>query len=269
MIREQYMNKSLKRSIFLLSLISFYLCGASSQAKLTTKNVPYQIDNENFEGYLAFNGTADKKPGLLVVHNWMGITAETKSKVDALAKLGYVVFAVDVYGKDIRPKDAQAAGTEAGKYKQNRVLLRERLKAGLEQLKKIKGIDQQKLAAIGYCFGGTAVLELARGGAPLKAVVSFHGGLDSPEPAIGKNITAKVLALHGADDPFEPAADLTAFENEMRTNKIDWQLIKYGNTVHSFTEKAAGSDNSKGAAYNADSDRRSWAAMKAFLTEAL
>ena len=128
-------------------------------------------------------------------------------------------------------------------------------------------VNDEKLAAIGYCFGGTSVIELARTGAPILAVVSFHGGLDSPTPADGKNIKAKILALHGADDPFEKPEDLLAFENEMRESKVDWQLIKYGGAVHSFTEKAAGNDNSKGAAYNERADRRAVNDMKDMFAE--
>ena len=125
--------------------------------------------------------------------------------------------------------------------------------------------DAAKLAATGYCFGGTAVIELARSGAPVKGVVSFHGGLDSPTPADGKNIKAKVLALHGADDPYVPAKDVAAFESEMKSSGVDYVLIKYPGAVHSFTHKAAGNDNSKGAAYNADADRDSWFQMEQFL----
>jgi len=127
--------------------------------------------------------------------------------------------------------------------------------------------DTKKVAAIGYCFGGTTVIELARSGANISGVVSFHGGLDSPKPEDGKNIKCKVLALHGADDPNVTAKDLAAFEEEMRKSKVDWQLIKYGGAVHAFTQKDAGNDNSKGAAYNELADKRSWEAMEQFFTE--
>jgi dienelactone hydrolase len=128
-------------------------------------------------------------------------------------------------------------------------------------------VDSKRVAAIGYCFGGTTVIELARSGADITGVVSFHGGLDSPTPADGKNIKCKVLACHGADDPFEKPADLAAFESEMRDAKVDWQLIQYGGAVHSFTQPMAGNDNSKGAAYNEKADKRSWETMKQFLAE--
>jgi dienelactone hydrolase len=199
----------------------------------------------------------------------MGVTEETKSKVDQLAELGYVAFAVDIYGKDVRPKNVEEAGALATGFKKDRVPLRNRMHQGLKVLKEQKNVDKTKIAVVGYCFGGTAALELGRAGADVKGIVTFHGGLDSPKPADGAKIKARVLALHGADDPYVPAADLAAFEEEMRKNKVDWQLVKYGGSVHSFTEKAAGNDNSKGAAYNASADTRSWNAMRTFLTETL
>jgi dienelactone hydrolase len=130
-------------------------------------------------------------------------------------------------------------------------------------------VDGARLAAIGYCFGGTAALELARSGALVAGVVTFHGGLGSPTPADARNIKAKVLALHGADDPYVPEAEVKGFEEELRAAGVDWQLVKYSGAVHSFTNPDAGGDNSKGAAYNATADRRSWEAMKAFFAEVL
>ncbi len=145
--------------------------------------------------------------------------------------------------------------------------MRARAQAGLETLKKQKLVDPQRIAAIGYCFGGTTVLELARDGADVKGVVSFHGGLSTPTPQDAGNIKGKVLVLHGADDPYVKAEEVAAFQQEMRDAKVDWQFISYGNAVHSFTNKAAGTDNSKGAAYNEKADKRSWEAMRAFFAE--
>jgi dienelactone hydrolase len=201
------------------------------------------------------------------VHQWKGLSDYEKKRADMLAKLGYTVFCVDIYGKGIRPKEASDPGAEAGKYKSNRALLRARVNAGLEVLKKQPMADPKRIAAIGYCFGGTTVVELARSGAEIAGVVSFHGGLDSPVPADGKNIKCKVLALHGADDPFVPPKDVAAFEEEMRQAGVDWQRVAYGGAVHSFTDASAGNDNSKGAAYNEKADRRSWEAMKQFFAE--
>jgi dienelactone hydrolase len=206
---------------------------------------------------------------VLIVHQWKGLTAYEKGRADMLAKMGYVVFAADIYGKGIRPSNTKEAGEQAGKYKADRALLRERVKAGLAELEKNPRTDARRVAAIGYCFGGTSVIELARSGANIAGVVSFHGGLDSPKPEDGKNIKCKVLALHGADDPYNSKENLAAFEDEMRQAKVDWQMVMYGGAVHSFTEKEVGNDNSKGAAYNEKADRRSWEDMQQFFAEIL
>jgi dienelactone hydrolase len=237
----------------------------SVQAKLVTKSVEYKQGDTTLEGYLAYDDSiSGKRPGVLIVHQWLGLTDYEKSRATQLAALGYVAFCADIYGQGVRPKNTAEAGVEATKYKSNRALLRQRASAGLDVLKQNELVDTTRIGAIGYCFGGTTVIELARSGAELNGVVSFHGGLDSPAPADGKNIKCKVLVCHGADDPYVKAADLAAFEDEMRQANVDWVLIKYGGAVHSFTQPMAGSDNSKGAAYNERADRRSWAAMKMF-----
>ena len=242
------------------------LAGALTiHAKIMTQIIEYQQGDTTLEGYLAYDDSVSgKRPGVLVVHQWLGLTDYEKHRAQQLAGLGYVAFCADIYGKGIRPQNVKDAGVEATKYKTDRVLLRARVNAGLEALEKNALVDPQRVAAIGYCFGGTTVIELARSGANIAGVVSFHGGLDSPTPAAGKNIKCKVLICHGADDPFEKPADLAAFEDEMRQANVDWVLVKYGGAVHSFTQPMAGNDNSKGAAYNERADHRSWAAMKMF-----
>lgn len=248
---------------FLIALFSSFSLWA--QAEVIMQDMAYKGGKNEFSGYAVYDTDAkEERPGILMVHDWLGVTDKARQQARRLAALGYQVFAVDIYGKDIRP-DYKTAGQEAGKYKTDRDLFRERLKLGLEQLKKLPHVNKKKIAAVGYCFGGTGVIELARTGADIKAAVSFHGGLDSPTPADGKKIKARILALHGADDPFVSAADLTAFESEMRSHRVDWQLVKYGNSVHSFTDQTAGTDNSKGAAYNKLADERSWLAMDNFL----
>jgi dienelactone hydrolase len=239
-------------------------------AAIQTKTVEYKQGDTTLEGVLVYDDAVKtKRPGVLIVHQWLGITDYEKHRAEMLAQLGYVAFCADIYGKGVHPKDTAEAGTLAGKYKGDRALLRARVNAGLETFRKGELVDTTRVAAIGYCFGGTTVIELARSGADVAGVVSFHGGLDSPTPADGKNIKCKLLACHGADDPFVPAKDLTAFESEMRDNKVDWQFIAYGGAVHSFTQPMAGNDNSKGAAYNERADKRSWEAMKQFLAEIL
>ena len=146
-------------------------------------------------------------------------------------------------------------------------MLRSRANAAFNVLKSHELTDQKKTAAIGYCFGGTTVLELARSGADIAGVVSFHGGLDTPTPGDAKNIKAKVLAQHGADDPFVKPQEVAAFQEEMRNAGIDWYFVSYGNAVHSFTNPEAGNDPKKGAAYNEKADKRSWKAMKSFFKE--
>jgi len=220
------------------------------------------------QGYLAYDdATTQKRPGVLVVHEWMGLNDYAKMRADKLAQLGYVAFAADIYGKGIRPQSPKDAGALAGKYKKDRPLLRARVKAALDVLKQNSLTDQARVAAIGYCFGGTTVLELARSGAPVAGIVSFHGGLDSPTPADARNIKGKVLVQTGADDPNVPPAQVAAFEDEMRMGKVDWEMVSYGNAVHSFTNPASGNDNSRGAAYNEKADKRSWEAMKQFFAE--
>ena len=249
----------------------FVFCtGFHVNAEVRTETVEYRDGDTVLEGFLAFDAkSAAKRPGVMIVHNWMGVGPHVKKTAEKLAAMGYTVLAADIYGKGAQPKDQKGASEIAGKFKNDRPLLRRRAQAGLDFLAKHKTVDAKRLAATGYCFGGTTVLELARAGAPVKGVVSFHGGLDTPTPKDAKNIKGKVLALHGADDPYVPPAQVTAFEDEMRAGKVDWELVKYANAVHAFTEPEAGNDNSKGAAYNAQADKRSWEAMKDFLQEIL
>jgi dienelactone hydrolase len=248
--------------IALLSLASLPALGG-----IVEKPVAYQTGGLDFEGWAACDDQgAAKRPSVLIVHQWTGVSDNEKMRARMLAGLGYNVFCADVYGKGIRPQPPEA-GAEAGKYKKNRALLRERVNAALQVLLKDPRTDASRVACIGYCFGGTAALELGRSGAHLKGVVSFHGGLDSPAPQDGKNIKAKVLALHGADDPFVPAADIAAFEKEMKNAGVDYQLVSYPGAVHAFTQKAAGNDNSKGAAYNEAADKASWEEMQRFFAK--
>jgi dienelactone hydrolase len=252
-----------------LASISFLvLCAMTLQAGIHTETVVYRDGDATLEGWLAYDtDISGPRPGVLVLHQWMGITDYEKKRAEMLAKLGYTVFAADIYGKGVRPKDTSEAGSLAGKYKGDRQLLRSRANAALNVLKQNKLTDPNHMAAIGYCFGGTAAIELARSGADIAGAVSFHGGLDSPAPADGRNIKCKLLVCHGADDPFVPAKDVAAFEDELRQAKVDWQLIKYGGAVHAFTQWNAGNDNSKGAAYNEKADKRSWEDMKLFFAE--
>jgi len=239
-----------------------------ARAELVSRAVEYRQGDTVLEGFSVYDDTVTgRRPAVLVVHQWKGLGAYEKKRAEMLARLGYNVLAADIYGKGVRPSTPAEAGAQAGKFKNDRPLLRERVRAAWELLAKDERTDAKRVAAIGYCFGGTTVLELARSGADLAGVVSFHGGLSSPTPEDARNIKAKVLALHGADDPNVPAKEVAAFEDEMRKAGVDWQFVAYGGAVHSFSDFDAGSDNSRGAAYNEHADLRSWAAMKAFFGE--
>ncbi len=254
--------KTIFKCIALLAVVH------STFAAVKTETIEYKEGDTVLEGVLIYDDSfVNRRPGILIAHQWKGLTDYEKKRGEMLAKLGYVAFAADIYGKGTRPKDVQEAGQFSAKYKADRDLLRRRVKAGFDQLKKSRLVDPEKTAAIGYCFGGTTVLELARSGGDVNGVVSFHGALNTPTPQDAKNIKGKVLVLHGADDPFVPPAEEQAFEEEMRNAKVDWQLVAYGNSVHSFTDWNAGNDNSKGAAYNEKADKRSWEDMKQFFAE--
>ena len=258
----------MKRFLFTLPLLLSMAVPASAAVK--SEVIEYKQGDATLQGWLVYDKAAKRKrPGVVLLHDWFGATAHQEGQARKLAAQGYVVLVADVYGKGVRPADAAAAGTEAGKYYKDRSLLRERVRAGFDYLAAQPQVDTDRMAVMGYCFGGAGALELARSGAPLKAVVTFHGSLASANPEDAKNIKAKVLVLHGADDPYVKQAEVAAFMDEMRTAKLDWQLVQYSGTVHSFTDERAGTDNNKGAAYNADSDRRSWKAMSNFFAETL
>ena len=228
----------------------------------------YQEGTTRLAGYYAQpKGTKKAVPGVVVIHQWMGLTDHERKVTDDLAKLGYATLAADIYGEGVHPKNAQEAGTQAGKFKGDRTLYRARIKAALDTLKAQPGVDGSKLAVIGYCFGGTGALEAARAGLPVKGVVSFHGGLDVPEGRAVKPIAAKVLVCHGAVDPYVPAKDVAAFHEEMKAAKADYIFIAYAGAVHAFTQKEAGNDPSKGVAYQEAAATRSWRHMKDFLGE--
>ncbi len=253
-----------------LFAVALLVCTTAVFAEVKVETIEYKSGDAVCEGYLAYDpAQAGTKPGVLIIHDWMGNGPFSKKKAEDLAALGYVAFAGDIYGKGVRPKDAGEASKQAGKFKGDRALLRARVNAALDAFKATNKVNADHIAVMGFCFGGTTALELGRSGAAIKGIVSFHGGLTNPTPADAKNIVCKTLILHGSDDPFVKPEEVAAFKKEMEDAKVPYQFVGYPGAVHGFTNPAAGSDNSKGAAYNEAADKASWTAMKEFFAEVL
>lgn len=248
-------------------LLAFTFIAAATVSKAQLTLVSYQDGNQKLTGFAVKpQNSTQKKAGILVLPAWMGIDVHAKETAENLSKLGYYAFVADIYGEGNYPKSMADAGKLAGSYKKDYKAYQHRIDLALQQLIK-SGADASRIAAIGFCFGGTGVLEMARANFPVRGVVSFHGGLGKDASRPAEQIKPKVLVCHGADDPNEPQAEVLAFQQEMRDSKADWQMIYYGNSVHSFTDPNAGNDNSKGAAYNEKAAKRSWEHMKLFLNE--
>ncbi len=229
----------------------------------------YQDDSMGLEGYLAVDQSKpQKRPGVLVFHEWMGVADHEKTACDGLARAGYIALAGDIFGKGNRPATMQEAADTANRYRAgDRALMRQRAAAALKALSSHPLCDPNRIAAMGFCFGGTVALELARSGADLKGVVTFHAGLNTERPAAAGVLKARILALHGAEDPFVPAAEVAAFLAEMRQARADWQFVQFSDAVHSFTNPGAGNEPEKGFAYSERAARRSWAMMLGFFGE--
>jgi dienelactone hydrolase len=246
---------------------AFILILASVAVNAQLKPVSYTEGSQKLNGFSAVPKKALKqKPGVLVLPAWMGINDHAKEVAEKLSALGYHAFVADSYGEGHYPANTQQAGEQAGYYKSNPEAYQKRIQAALDALIK-SGADKDNIVIIGYCFGGTGALEAARAGMNVKGVVSFHGGLGKDASRSNGEIKTKVLVLHGADDPYVPQKDIEAFQKEMKEGHADWQMVYYANAVHAFTEKSAGNDNSKGAAYNESADKRSWQHFMDFLGE--
>ncbi len=255
------------KSIRILGLLAGALFPVhAAQAEIVTRSVTYEHQGQTLEGYLAYDDALDgPRPGVLIVHAWWGLGDEAKMRARMLAELGYVAFALDMYGQGKLTDDPQVAGGWAGAFMQDRDQMRRRAAAGLGVLRTRPQVDPDRIAAIGYCFGGTTVMELAYAGVDLDGAVSFHGYPKPPAP--GDQIKASLLVLHGADDPITPMTAVDAWVASMIQTRPDWQLVIYGGAVHSFTSRSADARGIEGAAYHADADARSWAQMKLFFDE--
>ncbi|MCR5861921.1 dienelactone hydrolase family protein [Flavobacterium sp. J372] len=238
-----------------------------TQLSAQLKTVDYSDGTQKLTGFsIAPAKKSAQSMGILILPAWMGIDDHSKEVAQKLATEGHYAFVADIYGADKKPADTKKAGELSGYYKSNYEEYQRRIKLALDKLVK-SGANKDKIVVIGYCFGGTGALEATRGGLPVQAVVSFHGGLGKDEKRGNGAIKPKVLILHGADDPYVPQKDIEAFQKEMRDAKADWQMVYYANAVHAFTEKKAGNDNSKGAAYNEKADKRSWEHFMVLLDE--
>jgi dienelactone hydrolase len=251
----------------MIAASAVFVLAGMCRAAVHTETVSYKAGDTDCEGFIAYDDAQPgRRPGVLVIHEWLGLNDYAKKRSVQLAELGYVAFACDMYGKGVRGTSPQDGPKLSAPLKENRFLMRQRATAGLAVLRGNAKVETTKIAAIGYCFGGTSALELARGGANVVGVVGFHAGLSTNLPAKPGEVKAKVLVCHGADDPHVPPAEVAAFEEEMRKAGADWQLNSYGGAVHGFTNPSA-NDKAHGVAYNAEADRRSWQAMKDFFAE--
>ncbi|MGN6743271.1 MAG: dienelactone hydrolase family protein [Amnibacterium sp.] len=234
-----------------------------------TAEIDYDVDGTVCRGFLAVPADArGPVPGVLVVHDWLGVTDTVRMRCEMLARLGYAAFAADVYGADIRPTE-QEAPQAAGRFYGDRTLWRRRITAAFDRMRQEEAVDGARTAAIGYCFGGSTALELARTGADLRGVVSFHGGLQAGPAGEAEGIRASLLILTGASDPVVPDADVQAVQDELRSvPALDWQIVTYAGAMHAFAVPGANHPD-HGVAFDARAERRSWAAMKDFFAELL
>ena len=239
--------------------------GLKSVAQL--QPISYFDNQQKLTGFLSHPKKKIKSTvSVLILPAWMGVDAHAKESAIDLSYLGYNSFVADIYGDGNNPANSAEAGQKSGFYKKNSTEYHKRIQLALNEFIK-QGADPNNIVVIGYCFGGTGAIETARAGMNVKGIVSFHGGLGRDDKKTIETIKAKVLILHGADDPYVSEAEIKLFQNEMRTAKADWQMNYYANAVHAFTDKNAGTDNSKGAAYNEIAEKRSWIALLTFLKE--
>jgi dienelactone hydrolase len=255
-----------------IAVLAFSLFGTTSlaHAAMRTQTIDYKVDGKAMQGVLVWDDAVKApRPGLLMVPDWTGINPVNVRFAEQIAGKEYVIFMGDMYGKNLRPKDNAEAREAVKPLLADRPLLRKRVVAAFDQLKTLAArhaapIDASRLAAIGFCFGGTSVLDLARSGTDVAAVVSFHGGLATDDPALARHVKARVLAMNGADDK-GTMPDAPAFMQEMRQSPTPWQFVAFGGAVHCFAEPQAHS--SPGCVYDPPVAKRAFALMRAWLDE--
>jgi len=235
----------------------------NAQAQIVGESVVYEIESQPFEGYFAKNpGFGDDQPIVLLIHDWNGIGDYEQRRVEMLAERGYAAFAADLYGQGNRPSNVAESQAESGKLYSDRATMRQRLMAGLETAQSMAGVDPDRVVAMGYCFGGAAVLEMARAGADIDGFVSFHGGLGTPEGQDYSEAQAPILVLHGGNDPVAPMSEVAALADELNAANVPYDMEIYGGVLHSFTVWGADSGSSR---YDPHADTESWDALMSFL----
>ncbi len=235
---------------------------------MKTGSIEYQDGDVTLRGFLAYDDTkSGRRPGILVMPGGFGLGANAKQRAEMLAGLGYVALAGDPYGNGIEINDLQEVMKSVSALRADPAKFRHRAQVALDKLASLPEVDPHRLATIGYCLGGTFALELARAGAPLTGVVTFHGGLETQRPAAPGQVKAKILVCTGADDPSVPVAHVNAFADEMTKAGVDWHIISYGGTTHGFTYPDAESRGIAWIVYNQRADERSWQAMRSFFAE--
>jgi dienelactone hydrolase len=254
-------------SSIVLALVSLLAIGQPAHALIVTRSVSYQDGATQLEGLLAYDSSGPaKRPGVLLAHEKGASSSQARLKTNQIASLGYVVLSIDLYGKDITPRDTADAAARLALTGNNRSVVRKRAAAGLAAFGTISQADPSRLSAVGFGTGATAVLELARSKADLQGAVCVHGDL-TPVGIDGKNIGASILAIVGADDPLVPLPQVAAFEQEMRSGGVDWQMLRLGGVAGDFTNPQAGNDLKSGRAFDPDADQRASSAIKHFLSE--
>jgi dienelactone hydrolase len=254
---------SLRSALILSALV---LPGVA-RAEVKSKTIQYKDGDLELEGFLAWDDAVQgKRPGVLVVHEWWGLNDYARQRAEMLAKMGYVAFALDMYGKGKLTTHPQEAGAWATEIRKNTAAWQARAMKGLEVLRAQELVDTSRVAAMGYCFGGSTVIQLAYAGAPLRGVASFHGALP-PAPEGVKKVEAKVLICHGAADPFIPPKQVDDFRATMDRLGADWHMVIYGGAKHSFTNPGANKAGVDGLEYNEKADRRSWSELRSYLEE--